>query len=77
MPRKLFKGGNYSRAETIRGNTVDTKISAVWIDKQRVLFPQKIWANSSGKFFFQSTDGPLMTQFWCEDFDFGDYGCDK
>ena len=22
MPRKLFKGGNYSRAETIRGNTV-------------------------------------------------------
>ena len=21
-PRKLFKGGNYSRAETIRGNTV-------------------------------------------------------
>ena len=22
LPRKLFKGGNYSRAETIRGNTV-------------------------------------------------------
>ena len=23
--RKLFKGGNYSRAETIRGNTVSKK----------------------------------------------------
>ena len=23
--RKLFKGGNYSRAETIRGNTVDVR----------------------------------------------------
>jgi hypothetical protein len=22
LPRKLFNGGNYSRAETIRGNTV-------------------------------------------------------
>jgi hypothetical protein len=24
LPRKLFKGGNYSREETIRGNTVCT-----------------------------------------------------
>ena len=25
--RKLFKGGKYSMAETIRGNTVDSKIT--------------------------------------------------
>ena len=28
--RKLFKGGNYSRAETIWGNTVNMKCSYVW-----------------------------------------------
>ena len=27
-PRKLFKGGKYSRAETIRGNTVYPKVQA-------------------------------------------------
>ena len=31
--RKLFKGGNYSRAETIRGNTVDINLKAPFLIK--------------------------------------------
>jgi hypothetical protein len=35
LPRKLFKGGNYSRAETIRGNTVRTRQKAIcWSPQQ-------------------------------------------
>ena len=41
-PRKLFKGGNYSRAETIRGNTVSKKLGRC--GRQNMLLPYlKIW----------------------------------
>ena len=54
--RKLFKGGNYSRAETIWGNTVYEFFKLLWIQK-RIVAAATIWGNTvkSKLFYFQST----------------------
>ena len=63
MPRKLFKGGNYSKTETIHGNTVDHCVGLICNDfAYKVKVALFLWEKSAFKMTQTVTNGWLECQ---------------